>query len=256
MNSLIVEIIKRILLLHIILYDNPIKLDKIILIINNEKEIYLTKIIDKNSLLLTSKNKILIPHDLKETKYLNNIISTTHKKKYACLISFIFSRLSNIDIHQRFIYSWLSFDGFVNSKNYFNTKTDAHKLSCFIEEYYSNSKFLEWRNREKISKFIIELIDDSLNVDDFLNANSEEYTLISNKLKELNILDEINVKVFLMVDFSYYLRCKFFHANNPIPLIIIENDKEIKAMKIAQQLLDTFLSQHIVELFLWQRALY
>ena len=53
---------------------------------------------------------------------------------------------------------------------------------------------------------------------------------------------------YLLTQLPYYLRCNLFHGNKPIKLFCFENDLEILCLHVINELLESFLDDH---LFMW-----
>lgn len=250
-NGLINEGIKRFFLLHILLYNKPLKLNTILLITSDGKEIDFTDNVETNSLLLKS-NFISIPESLKSKELLQRVVSICKSKqdsKIACLNAFIISRTVPQDSVLCFFYSWMSFNGFYNSL-FPNDKTDTKKLGSFINQFFHGSRFLTADERKRVGKRIkVVLGQERFNINDLDDNNSNICISIRTDLSKITSSNSINIKGFIMVDFAYYLRCDLFHANHPAPILILNNDYEIRAMMVSQKLLDQFLAENIYALF-------
>ena len=57
------------------------------------------------------------------------------------------------------------------------------------------------------------------------------------------------ISFILLTDFSYYLRCKLFHANRPVELFSFSDDLEIKVLRIVNGLLEEFLDANLIRIF-------
>ena len=69
---------------------------------------------------------------------------------------------------------------------------------------------------------------------------------INEILKEELIIDRIkNLNDFLLIHLSYYLRCKYFHANKVIPIIACKDDKEFYRIQKCINLLEPFLQDYL-----------
>lgn len=64
----------------------------------------------------------------------------------------------------------------------------------------------------------------------------------------------LSYESFVLADYSYYLRCKYFHGEKPIPIVCAENDVETKNLEICVEKLSEFLFKNINELFLKEKA--
>ncbi len=58
---------------------------------------------------------------------------------------------------------------------------------------------------------------------------------------------------FVVADYSYYLRCKYFHGEKQIPLVCFENDREMNNLKICNKELLEFLHTNMGRLFAKER---
>ena len=53
---------------------------------------------------------------------------------------------------------------------------------------------------------------------------------------------------FILLVYSYYLRCKFFHGETSFPLVSTEGDAELSGFAVCSEELSSFLKEHIHEL--------
>ncbi|MCR5136247.1 MAG: hypothetical protein K6C12_03990 [Oscillospiraceae bacterium] len=54
---------------------------------------------------------------------------------------------------------------------------------------------------------------------------------------------------YLYFAFPYYHRCRYFHAEAPIPLLCFQNDPLLRILEIVNRTLDSFLERELPKWF-------
>ena len=61
--------------------------------------------------------------------------------------------------------------------------------------------------------------------------------------------DTITFYGFILCEYAYYLRCKYFHGNRTITLLSTYNEREVCILRLLCYFLDRFLIENIPGMF-------
>ena len=254
LHSLIKDGIKRIALTHILSFSQPIDIKSVWIIVNDGNAELLDADITEKFVLHSMINSPLVEplsDSFRKKDFIASVISVSksdYGSNMASLVAYLISKQQRYDM-QKFLYTWISFNGFY--KAMYPNLNDKTGIEAIVREYGFGTEISTSKNRNKIGRSIMLYLNTLEEVDYEKLKNSESQIamdiaayLISNGKK----LD-ITTHGYLMTDFAYYLRCTLFHANKPALLFSFEDDMELKAIRIAQHLLDDFITEHLPELF-------
>lgn len=260
--NLIKESLKRVMLVHLLKYMEPINMTNISLkIIKNG---VCCKIIDLSQYIrlysMIQKRLIRpIPDEWKQESVIESILAFQKSKlelskEISALYAYIYSKTKSYET-ERFSYLWMSMNGFYSSRS--DEKSDAKQMTELVSTLNLGNRSLTRKERDSICpRVVIKLnsIDGKLSYESLSDGRHKDFAIkIQQYLSQLsseNNLVELSAYGFMVVDFPYYLRCKYFHANKPLELFSFEGDMELRTITIANGLLEEFLDKHLYEMFL------
>lgn len=254
LNSLVQDGIKRIALVHLILFNQPIDIKSVWISINDgNAELFDTDITERFVLhsMINCPLVELLPDSLRKKDFIASVISVSkgdYGSNMASLFAYLISKQQRYDM-QKFLYTWISFNGFY--KAMYPKLNDKTGIEAIVRKYGYGTEISSSNNRSKIGKSIILYLNglDKIDYKELQNSDSQIAKEITKRLLYDGKKLDISAYGYLMTDFAYYLRCTLFHANKPALLFSFEDDMELKAIRIAQHLLDGFLTEHLSELF-------
>ena len=256
-TKMIKDAIRKALLVHLILYSKKIKVNDVIIQIDNEiyknNSFPIIYFFDDEVNLKIKKNWLK-----KEINGLLKINISDSDSRLAALTAFIISK-SKTNEQEKFIYLWMAFNGmygFLNQK--FAEINHVRKNSKEFIEIGFMQQFLEVGaetiGNRKVSKSMFQKTINILKKypNEIITKDSLENGIhmriaskINNNLKNYNL----NAYGYLLTQFSYYIRCNLIHANKPISLFSYLEDDQIGYFKIANNLLEEFLDNNLNKWF-------
>lgn len=254
LNSLVQDGIKRIALVHLISFNQPIDIKSVWISINDGNEELLDADITERFVLNSMINCSLVeplPDSLRKKDFIASVISVSksdYGSNMASLFAYLISKQQRYDM-QKFLYTWISFNGFY--KAMYPKLNDKTGIEAIVRKYGYGTEISSSNNRSKIGKSIMLYLNglDKIDYKELQNSDSQIAKEITKRLLYDDKKLDISAYGYLMTDFAYYLRCTLFHANKPVLLFSFEGDMELKAIRIAQHLLDGFITEHLSELF-------
>lgn len=264
LHDLIKESIKRAALLYILMYQKPLTIKKMELIITRKR-------IASETIKLTSSLVFYQMFDVpllrqigdewKDPEVLQNLLKYRKSKEelsrqVSALYAYLFSKTKKKEM-ERFSYLWIAMNGFFAAIS--GTTKDRDAMNYFVKKYGMGSAVLSGREREKIclpATFELMKVSEPVTKEKVdITAKNPFIDFLSAKLAEYDKKDfDVTPYGFLLTDFPYYLRCCLFHASHPIELFSFESDWELKSLRIVNGLLEEFLDRHLQTLFLTKNA--
>ena len=251
--NLMKDCIKKISTIHLILYETVVSVHRISLRMDNDdgSEVDLTDSLRLYSLCDRGLLKG-ITDSLKQYDIVNSII-TIQKSNYdsnmAGLYAYLCSKATDIQIN-RFSFLWMAMNGFYKRK--YNLKNDKDSLKEIIIEYGFGNDSLSRDERNKLASSIWSYLL-SLN-DEKLNEIHNDDSSVSQKIQSILKANRENYQMttigFIMTELAYYLRCNIFHGNKPVLFFAFDSDPEIRVLKMISDYLETFLDEHMSEMFI------
>ena len=260
LHALIKESIKRAALLYILLYQKPLTIKKLELIITRKQTAPET--IDLTGLLIFYQMfdaPLLrsISNEWKNPEVLQNLLKYRKSKddlsrQISALYAYLFSKTKKKEM-ERFSYLWIAMNGFFAAVS--GTTRDRDAMNYFVKKYGIGSVVLTGREREKVclpATFELMKVPEPVTKEKLdITAQNPFIEFLNAKLAEYDKKDfDITPYGFLLTDFPYYLRCCLFHASHPIELFSFETDWELKSLRIVNGLLEDFLDCNLHTLFL------
>ena len=261
-RNLFKEGMKRISLLHILYYQKQIKVKSVQLVVirpGGEKEIYdLTNSFVVYSLIKSNLSRP-IKQDWRNHHVLQNILRFQKSKpelarKTASLYAYLYSKTKTNET-ERFSFLWMAMNGMYGSMKP-ETSRDREQMANLIKEYYLGTEVLSVNTRHHICHLVDVKLNEINGVITKESLREEHKELGDYILQHIPINNEtkcpfdLSAYGFLLTDFSYYLRCKLFHANRPVELFSFADDLEIKVLQIVNGLLEEFLDNNLINLFI------
>ena len=254
LDYLVRDLIKKAMTLSLLKYKSPIRLKKIEIEISNnkgnKKTIDGSKYTRVFSLRCGSiKDKNYRAFSNEELQSYLNIKKTSNDQRLPMIYSYILGKYTDFE-YEKFNHNWIAFNAMYSyiaiichkklEKN--NDKIEMGAL-C---EYFNMGVISTGRNQRNELCLAIERI--------LINLQSRKNTievLSSESKKRISalLLEGMKIDSFFIFDFSYYLRCKYFHGERSIPLFAYEDDYELMLFRIANHYLSQFLNEKVPLLF-------
>lgn len=280
-NSTVVsDAIKRVCWLHLIKYGKILIVKSAELKTNTDSKskVFLEKLpvylIDSDRELLIEK----VSNDKETMDYLASTKFSEHGLFVAVINSLILAK-SRENEYDRFINLWTSYNAFfsllykgnrVNGTepnsvinafkqtrpdNKLNNK-ECTKIEFLLFKYLHKSKILGQSSRNEALSIIEQnrtfwkKWDGSPVRENGLNEEMNlEIELLLNDFTKKGYKFDYDSYGFLLSDFPYYLRCNYLHGSKAAILVFYRNDYESGQLKVANSVLETFLDDHILDLY-------
>ena len=55
--------------------------------------------------------------------------------------------------------------------------------------------------------------------------------------------------IYFLVEYAYYFRCKYIHANEVLPLFTYDNEHIIRCISLVNRLLDNYIDNNLYKWF-------
>ena len=183
--------------------------------------------------------------------------------RFSSLFSYLVSKTKVYEI-ERFIYLWMSINGFYSHLARIVKDdvpaTDRGKMRCIYKSEEDAIRFLALVSGYKYEAFFDKgAIENSL-----IRMTEIELSKVENVLDEqilndtfANIMDKckaidksgrdppMDYKAFFTLWFPYKLRCKYFHAEQPIPMICFSDEYMLRVIGNVNTILENFLDTEL-----------
>lgn len=306
-HDLFSETVKKVMLVHLLLYSKCIDIQSIRVVIKNKAFDF--SIEDHNMRYVSTLIQNQVRPDFNENWHDKTLIETiigTNKTKsdsrMSALYAFILSR-SRKAVIERFVDLWISFNGmysYFSSLYEKKTSQESEQLKRFIiqtgegnikiersftdriarkvTEYLKNTNVAainyEWLTGDEGQDFSNELVrqikTEISTIEDEYKKQNEE---LNNKLKSASNDEKAKIKksiqsnsdkigklatykqysnsayIYLMVEYAYYFRCKYVHANEVLPLFTYNDEHIIRCIGLVNRLLDNYIDNNLYKWF-------
>lgn len=243
--------IKKSMLVHLIKYSKSIKIDNIEFSIDDVQETIYNFKIDNKPIIFSLIDKIddnmYSDFSKKEIEELLKINSSDNDLRMVALTSFLIAQSKEYE-NEKFIYNWMAFNSLYNyiCKYTKDIRQDCKKLK-FYKYYIGKRLEVNSLNNNKID--IIKTIDKYILKNNVNNINFEKLKKeISSKIKQYDF-DKEDVYLFVLIDYIYSYRCKYFHGDKELILFNYANDDKIKILNSLNLLLKEFISFNLRKCF-------
>lgn len=252
-SSIIRDACKKIAFAHLLFYGEPLKIDRVYIF--DGKNTYESNDFKIYSLVSSKISESKIKEIDNLDVIINNLLNTTFSNEnsnMSCITSLLMSEAKN-NYQEKFMYLWMTFNSFykriieIDNKNI--TK-DNKQISYILQKYkFGESISKDQKERKEIANKIYGIIDfwDENTLDEKISTTKFGIE-ISNILKQINL--DMTPYSYLLTDFSYYLRCAYFHGNKPTKLLVYEDEKDILMLRVSIGVLQDFIYKHIEEIFI------
>lgn len=215
--------------------------------------------------------------------FIENLLEVYEKSEYQCIISslsaLILSKTKKYE-SERFIWLWTAVNGMYNFfwnlvKKNTNTKSnqEVEQIWAFAEFNGLKTDFTDGNKHEnnklKIYKDVIKVINEnwhdcagngvtreslqSIHIDFARKIEEQLYTRckIKNKKisKEINTKYDLDAYTYLFLDMAYYYRCNIFHADKPVKLFSLEEEAEVKMLKVLNNIMENYVENNLADWF-------
>ena len=287
-NKLVKDGLRRMYLLHAMSMDSRLWIDTITVIRNDETAVYDRNTQDFPFLysMLTAR-ELKLPEKWREERFLQTVLSrpkseTDNDARYACLFSFLAGIGKRYEI-ERFTCYWTAMNAHYNyvfSKTGSGQSGDAACIRNLIqllgcgrqisskadrnEKYKTNFGMMKSCLRGFPAEELEEIYQELYAMRTARGAvperergqlyshlhrciNPAEYAAEHDPIDESR--SNISAWGFLLLDYAYYMRCKYLHGNKATVLFSAANDPEISAFRCLNVFLGNYLRDVIPEMF-------
>ena len=258
LDYLMREGVKRAALIHLIKYSEALVIKSMRLTIEDDKGVA-TITEDKYELSPLINGKLIrrVPSLWNDRVILRSIVKN-HKSKMeseeAAVYGYLLGR-SKANETERFLNNWIAFNGYYNSyyliKNNKKSFKDSVKINFFLQDLPGSARILKPDDRPELAQKVMGLLCrypapiTKTDLEQHVYPDFED-TL----LRWLEVYSSsLSIYLYLLTDFSYYLRCSLFHGGKPLPLFCYKDDKELKGLMTANAILEDFLDNNLHKLF-------
>ena len=257
-RNLFKDSLKKILLFHVVFYGKPLKL----------KSILVSK--DDNDSLKVEIPNVYYMFENANFKKMSNlksrelILQKLSKQSYndvnpckTSLLALVTAESKNNNT-EKFLYLWIAFNAFYNQMAQVNKKqrnSERAKISSVLSRYgYGTNIFGKESGNSALNRMngIISKWDSEYNLEDEHNAEfcysvMEMIRTVNEKSSEKN-QSELELFGYLLGDYAYRIRCKYFHGERAIKIISFEGDYEIRIIKLAISVIESFMFEHLIDM--------
>ena len=287
-NKLVKDALRRMYLLHAMAMDSRLWIETITVKRNEESAEYNKETPDFPFLYSMLRcRELKLPEKWREAQFLGNVLSrpksdTDNDARYACLFSFLAGTGKRFEI-EKFTCYWTAMNAHYN---YVAARTNSGKTGdapCIghllgqlgagrqissradrNEKYKTNfgmmKQCLQGFSPEELEEIYRELYDMRTTwgavpqqsrgqLYEHLHRciNPAEYAAEHDPINENR--SQISAWGFLLLDYAYYMRCKYLHGNKATVLFSATNDPEISAFRCLNVFLGNYLREVIPEMF-------
>ncbi|WP_303836722.1 hypothetical protein [Ruminococcus flavefaciens] len=284
-NNVLCNAIKKTCLIHLLIYSQSLQIVYMKIFKNNiESEYSLNN--HNMAEIYSLVNGELNPPFSDEWKERSFIESILNLKKVECdsrisaLLSLICAKNKTYNI-ERFVNLWISFNGmysFFSKLHELDTCNESKQLELFISQFNQGDYKLTRELSSSIANKVTDLLK-NYKIDDidcrWLNdsSNRKINTKVRSIIKEV-VKNKIGIYkkapnpnkqkinqlraflkynntayTYLLVEYAYYYRCKYIHANTSLPLLCYENEYEIKCIALVNRLLEDYICNNLYKWF-------
>ena len=254
--SLLKHLVKKVIIAHLLKYSQILLIKTISLLINDEiVEMDLSSIQHPHILIPNRKCRDI--HENLDNDSISTILrikksDEDHRK--SMIMSYVSSKLRD-NVYERFSDNWISFNsmysyvfGYEKEKGRIKGKcrgSEQNKMKVLAGKYSLNIIETREKRNETCKRVCTSLykIQGQSVMDDLL---SDSHSTIVRNIEEILPAD-VSVESFFVFDFSYYIRCKYFHGETSLPLVSYDDDYEMLFITLANFFLERFLESHIRE---------
>lgn len=258
--DVMIDALKKIYLLHILIFKQGLKIKSIRLQRNDEDYSY-----DESD-----ERFPFVFSMVEDTKYdfndtwssesmINSILTTTksariENNKFICLYAYLTAKSKRYRV-DRFTNLWMSFNAYYD----YNGKKAGKKgdktcveylLQCIGHGTNNRTKAFRDDNKQLYSSVGSELA--SIKQEDYCDFYNRLYRKEDiEEFEKLHMLagDRMTLYGAILCEYAYYIRCKYFHGGKTITLLSTYNEYEVSVFKVISYFLERFLEEKIPEMF-------
>ncbi len=275
-NNCFSEALKKGMLFHLILYPKPLPTNNIRIFIDNGEATDWNP--EKSPViysLISEGLKRRMPDEWKSADAVFEYFLKNHKTDQdslaASLYAFLYSKAKDSET-ERFQYLWMSMNGLYTHLAALkcsdrkppdnNPPSEREKIQVLEEAegwgtgYVTSTSNPKKNEKESHLAEMAHMIEDVLKEPNFERSDIEELIwneFILKSFKPNNSDNEtdqkINLEGYLNLWYPYYLRCKIFHANKPVPLFSLAKEVEIRRLKFVNDRLESYLDHNLWKYF-------
>ncbi len=274
-NNYFSEALKKGMLFHLILYSESLPTKNVRIFID-EEEIKDWKPEESPVIysLISGKLQRSMSDEWQSADAVFEYFLKNHKTDQNTLAASVYALLyskAKDNETERFQYLWMAMNGLYTHlaglKCPGKNLVDREKIRLLEEEEgWGNGAVTKYKppkkkdsdeekaDEEKTDEYrVVRKIEGVLREPNFERSDIEE--LVWNELKAFEPADkneknkEIKLAGYLKLWYPYYLRCKMFHADKPIPMFSLAKEVEIRRLKFVNDRLEDYLDHNLCKYF-------
>lgn len=253
-NTLIRKVIEKAEIIYILKYKEVLKISSVSICITSPnghvRTVEANKFAHIYSLI---QGKMLDadfrPFDENKLQSIMSIRQSDDDLRMAMISSYISSKFTMYE-YEKFNHNWIAFNAMYA---YVATvvcpikgTSEQDRMSNLCSCYGLGSMCSGAKTRQPLCKEVVDEILLARSKGGLFNILTQDND--ENPIKRLFTNDR-RMDTFFITDFSYYLRCKHFHGEKPIPLFAYENDFNLLLFQVANYYLGRFLDEKVLEMF-------
>lgn len=262
-SMLVYDALIKASIIHFIFYSKELNLEKLTIEFNSKEYVYPTE----SRVILHSLVKGTLIRKISENfqkdffiKTFLNTSKSNYDSRFSALFSLIISKSKSYEI-ERLQNLWIAMNGTYGF--YFgeivkkiirpeNTQERTQlKFFCFFNDFDMN--VIQRSKSDEIGKKITKILVNIPLVQTYTRDYFESDMCKDQREKIYKILQENDITLkpyeYLIIYYAYYLRCNFFHANKPIPIIYLDKKQEWRTIQFINDLLEEYLDKTLVLFF-------
>lgn len=260
------DALRKALLIHIMKFSENITIHTMSVSIDDQQEMVIDTAQGDEKPIYSLVDGKIEPIDDWNDDEIQSILSQTKSAadpRMAALYAYITSKSKHYKA-EKFIYLWMALNGMYNYfagkvASYCNSKKEAGdmlKICCLLKLFKYGNETIYKKAQTKIAQDVGSLLKknnykcitkDSL----YLGENMELAAKIEEILNkpDSNMKFDITAYGYLLMQFSYYIRCNVIHADKPLALFSYKNDEEMIYLQVVNSLLDEFMEENLHKWF-------
>lgn len=259
--DLLIDGLKKVYLLHMLMFNKGLKIDKMILYRDEEFYEY-NKTDDRFPYVYTmvDNTDYMFDDRWRDEHIINDILSskkTTRGKdeKYIALYAYLVSQSKRYEVDQ-FTQLWISFNAYYNNYAHKYKPQLSNDKDCieFLLSSIGHGTKIKSKNERNNNKMIYARVGSEL-------AHVEDYNQFYNQLYNKEDIEgfddlkdlagnELSLYGAVLCEYGYYLRCRYFHGNKTTTLFSTYNEREVHIFKTINYFLNKFLLEYIPDMFI------
>ncbi len=205
----------------------------------------------------------VVPNFSCSKKYIEEFIKLNDfesDKRFCTINNFLIAKSKSYEA-EKFLYFWMSFNSYYsyiwkNSDNKSVKGTEEVKLNNLLQIKCNSSEVFSKDERNLVFEWIREFffvkaeqLNQFLDNDFQNNIVFKEFFKTIEDYVFLKTGKRINGYFFILIEFCYAVRCKYFHGSKPLPIFCTQADNNWKMLEILNFILEDFLFKELPKIY-------